>query len=157
MNNYIKFMVPHLHGAHVEGHSDGYPEAWWLPAANNIPAGYARTGRLFDDMTGTNSGAPGSKAYDEGSALYSYRNDQPATTLWYHDHALGMTRTNVYAGPAGFWLIRGDHAPANASVITDAVDDQSTPDANDGVLPGPAPVAGQSLPEPPHPMPTRPC
>ena len=37
-----------------------------------------------------------------------YRNDQPATTLWYHDHALGMTRLNVYAGPAGFWLIRGD-------------------------------------------------
>jgi FtsP/CotA-like multicopper oxidase with cupredoxin domain len=32
---------------------------------------------------------------------------QPAATLWYHDHTLGMTRLNVYAGPAGFWLIRG--------------------------------------------------
>ena len=42
-----------------------------------------------------------------GSAFFIYENTQPATTIWYHDHALGMTRLNVYAGPAGFWLIRG--------------------------------------------------
>ena len=35
-----------------------------------------------------------------------YPNDQAATTLWYHDHALGITRLNVYAGLAGFYLIR---------------------------------------------------
>ena len=40
------------------------------------------------------------------SGSFSYPNDQPSTTLWYHDHTLGMTRNNVYAGPAGFWLIR---------------------------------------------------
>lgn len=35
---------------------------------------------------------------------------QAAATLWYHDHTLGMTRANVYAGPAGFYLLRGgDH------------------------------------------------
>ncbi len=45
-----------------------------------------------------------------GSAFYSYENDQPATTLWYHDHSLGITRLNVYAGPAGFWLLRGTPA-----------------------------------------------
>ena len=27
--------------------------------------------------------------------------------MWYHDHVLGMTRLNVYAGPAGFYLLRG--------------------------------------------------
>ena len=27
--------------------------------------------------------------------------------LWYHDHTLGMTRVNVYAGPVGFYCIRG--------------------------------------------------
>ena len=37
-------IVTHVHGAHVAGHSDGYPEAWWLPAAKNIPAGYAKSG-----------------------------------------------------------------------------------------------------------------
>ena len=40
-------------------------------------------------------------------SYYAYENDQPATTLWYHDHSLGMTRSNVYAGPAGFWMVRG--------------------------------------------------
>ena len=121
-------MVPHVHGAHVDPHSDGYSEAWWLPAANNIPAGYALSGRLFDDATGTN---PGTRGY----ADYSYRNDQPATTLWYHDHSLGMTRNNVYAGPAGFWLIRGGQYDGAVNVSG----------SNPAVLPGPAPVAGQGL------------
>jgi spore coat protein A len=123
-------IVTHVHGAHVDGHSDGYPEAWWLPAANNIPKGYATSGTLFDDATGTN---PGNLGY----ADYVYRQDQPATTLWYHDHSLGMTRNNVYAGPAGFWLIRDG--------VNDEVDDTSTGAAWDGVLPGPAPVAGQGV------------
>jgi len=92
-------MVTHVHGAHVGPESDGYPEAWWLPAASDIPVGYATAGNLFDDATGTN---PGNLGY----AIYSYPNDQEETTLWYHDHTLGMTRLNVYAGPAGFWLIR---------------------------------------------------
>jgi spore coat protein A len=123
-------IVTHVHGAHVEGHSDGYPEAWWLPAAINIPAGYATKGRLFDDATGSN---PGNLGY----ADYTYRNDQPATTLWYHDHALGMTRSNVYAGPAGFWLIRGGDF--------DQVDDSTTIASWDGVLPGPPPVRGEGV------------
>jgi spore coat protein A, manganese oxidase len=121
-------MVPHVHGAHVDPHSDGYSEAWWLPAAKNIPAGYALSGRLFDDATGTN---PGTRGY----ADYSYRNDQPATTLWFHDHSLGMTRNNVYAGPAGFWLIRGGQYDGAVKVS----------DGQPAVLPGPAPVAGQGL------------
>jgi len=37
---------------------------------------------------------------------YLFENKQEATTLWYHDHALGITRLNVYAGLAGFYLIR---------------------------------------------------
>ncbi len=45
--------------------------------------------------------------------------------MWYHDHTLGMTRANVYAGPAGFYLLRGGPA-----------------DAVDGTLPGPAPALG---------------
>lgn len=37
---------------------------------------------------------------------YYYPNNQPAATLWYHDHALGITRLNVYMGLAGFYIIR---------------------------------------------------
>ena len=38
--------------------------------------------------------------------IYKYTNHQQGTTLWYHDHAVGITRLNVYAGLAGFYLIR---------------------------------------------------
>jgi FtsP/CotA-like multicopper oxidase with cupredoxin domain len=114
-------MVTHVHGAYVGPVSDGFPEAWWLPAANNIPEGYATEGTFYDDING---GAPGT-----GSAVYRYTNQQPTSTLWYHDHSLGITRLNVYAASAGFWLIRTD-ADGDTGLVS-------------GVLPGPAPLAGQ--------------
>ncbi|MGB5408475.1 MAG: hypothetical protein WBN43_17010, partial [Thiogranum sp.] len=85
-------MVTHVHGAHVNPTSDGYPEAWWLPAANNIPAGYATEGTFYDDVVGGSEGT--------GTAVYAYEYDQPTATLWYHDHSLGMTRLTVYAAGA---------------------------------------------------------
>ena len=45
-----------------------------------------------------------------GFATFQYPNLGRATTPWYHDHTLGMTRLNVYAGPAGFFIIRGGPA-----------------------------------------------
>ncbi|MGD8874794.1 MAG: multicopper oxidase domain-containing protein, partial [Gammaproteobacteria bacterium] len=48
---------------------------------------------------------------------YLYPNNQEAGTVWYHDHALGITRLNVYAGMAGFYLIADDEdtlGPDNA-------------------------------------------
>jgi hypothetical protein len=44
-------IVTHVHGAHTNEDSDGYAEAWYLPNANNIPAGYATTGTFFDYFT----------------------------------------------------------------------------------------------------------
>ncbi|MBI5593912.1 MAG: multicopper oxidase domain-containing protein [Deltaproteobacteria bacterium] len=116
-------MVTHVHGAHVNAVSDGYPEAWWLPAATNIPEGYALKGSKYGSVE---SVAP-------GKAVFEYDNSQSAATLWYHDHSLGMTRTNVYAGPAGFWLVR------------DAIEDGLN-------LPGPAPKPGEPLWVPADPM-----
>jgi len=40
------------------------------------------------------------------SDLYTYPNGQRGATMWYHDHALGITRLNVYMGLAGFYLLR---------------------------------------------------
>jgi hypothetical protein len=37
-------IVTHLHGGHSPDDSDGFPEAWYLPVANNIPGGFARVG-----------------------------------------------------------------------------------------------------------------
>ncbi|HEV2457618.1 MAG TPA: multicopper oxidase family protein [Ktedonobacterales bacterium] len=48
----------------------------------------------------------------EQAFLGRYENDQRATLLWYHDHAMGITRFNVYAGLAGLYLIRDDEEDA---------------------------------------------
>ena len=117
-------IVTHLHGGHTADWSDGYPEAWFLPAARNIPAGYAKRGSLYRRFQANAQRTLG-QAWTPGSAVFQYDNDQRATTMWYHDHTLGMTRSNVYAGPAGFYLLRG--GPDDAVL---------------GTLPGPAPAPG---------------
>jgi spore coat protein A len=122
-------MVTHVHGAHTREDSDGYAEAWYLPAANNIPAGFAQTGRFFDYFN-----AKYGHNWMPGTASFKYPNDQRATTLWYHDHTLGMTRLNVYAGPAGFWLIRG----GPDDVVLDSRDGSTA------ILPGPVPGVGDN-------------
>ena len=119
-------IITHVHGAHVGPESDGYPEAWYLPNADNIPGGYATQGTLVNQY-----GTITNPAATPGVANFSYPNDQPSTTLWYHDHTLGMTRLNVYAGPAGYWLIRDPGAPGGETGLVS------------GTLPGPAPVAGE--------------
>jgi len=43
------------------------------------------------------------------TAVCDYPLHQRATLLWYHDHAMGVTRFNVYAGLAGLWIVRDDH------------------------------------------------
>ena len=73
-----------------------------------------------------------------GSPTFQYPNENRASTIWYHDHALGMTRLNVYAGPAGFYLIRG--GPAG----DDAVLDSRT--GGRASLPGPAPRENDKFP-----------
>jgi spore coat protein A len=40
------------------------------------------------------------------SATYYYPNGQDAAALWYHDHAMGITRLNTYAGLFGLYLVR---------------------------------------------------
>jgi spore coat protein A len=96
-------MVTHVHGAHTTEQSDGYAEAWYLPDANNIPGTINYTTGTFYDYFNSKYSA----GWGPGFATFTYPNDQRATTLWYHDHTLGMTRVNVYAGPAGFYIIRG--------------------------------------------------
>ena len=96
----------------------GITEAWYLPNAPNIPAGYATTGTFYDYFN-----VKYEHDWVPGTASFKYPNDQPATTLWYHDHALGMTRLNVYAGPAGYWLIRGGPNDLNLGYVAPGVGD----------------------------------
>jgi spore coat protein A len=100
-------IVTHVHGAHTTEDSDGYPEAWFLPAANDLPAVYA-TGGSFYEQFKQEFEARWGQTWEPGTAVFQYPNDQRPATLWYHDHTLGMTRLNVYAGPAGFYLVRSN-------------------------------------------------
>ena len=125
-------VVTHLHGGRTYDDSDGYTEAWYLPAAAHADPDYVSQGSWYERFAATAAARQGSR-WDEGSATFDYPNDQRAATLWYHDHALGFTRLNVYAGPAGFYLIRGGP--------TDAVYDRNGRRAS---LPGPAPALGDA-------------
>jgi spore coat protein A len=111
-------IVTHVHGAHTWEDSDGYAEAWYLPDAKNIPVGYATSGTFYDYYN-----AKYGHNWSPGTVVFDYPNDQPATTLWYHDHSLGMTRVNVYAGPAGFWLIRGGPNDMDLGYVAPGVGD----------------------------------
>lgn len=127
-------IVTHLHGAMGVGdESDGYPEAWFLPDAANIPADYARVGAWFRYHESSFARRFGEQ-WGPGFSISQYPNHNRASTLWYHDHTLGMTRLNVYAGPAGFYILRG--GPAG----DDAVRDSAT--GGPAVFPGPAPREG---------------
>ncbi len=78
----------HLHGGLVPWTSDGGPHAWFSPTA---------VGPSFLNGTGV-----------PGEALYRYPNGQSARLVWYHDHAIGITRLNAYAGIASAYIIRDD-------------------------------------------------
>ena len=99
-------MITHLHGAHTTEDSDGYPQAWYLPPARDIPKGYAHVGSFYDRFH-AEAVARSHVDWPVGSAVFDYRNDQRATALWYHSHDLGMTRVNIYAGLSGLYLLRG--------------------------------------------------
>ncbi|MGO4956510.1 multicopper oxidase family protein [Luteococcus sp. Sow4_B9] len=100
-------IVTHLHGAvGVKDHSDGYSEAWYLPNARNIPAGHARHGRWWDFLAAKARRETG-VVWSDGQQVATYPNGNRVSTLWFHDHAMGLTRLNVYSGATNFYLVRG--------------------------------------------------
>ena len=131
-------LVTHAHGAvGVGDESDGYAEAWYLPVANDIPAGFATEGTWYDFFKAKAAAGYGA-AWGPGFATFQYPNLGRAGTTWYHDHVLGMTRLNVYAGPAGFYIIRG--GPAGDAAVLDSRTGLKAS------FPGPAPREGDMFP-----------
>ncbi|MGD8404151.1 MAG: multicopper oxidase domain-containing protein [Anaerolineales bacterium] len=82
-------IITHLHGGNSKFQYDGNPEFFYTPDSEI-------RGPQWDSVPGgfTN--------------LFHYDNNVPAGNLWYHDHALGITRLNVYAGLAGFYFVRDE-------------------------------------------------
>ncbi|KAF8390049.1 hypothetical protein HHK36_024570 [Tetracentron sinense] len=73
--------VVHVHGGVNEPQSDGHALAWFT-------SGFKETGPAWSKPT------------------YTYPNIQHPGNLWYHDHALGLTRVNLLAGLIGAYVIR---------------------------------------------------
>ncbi len=78
--------VVHLHGGVTPSDADGFPEAWFTKDLQ-------RKGSAFTSTT------------------FEYFNAQFATTLWFHDHTLGMTRLLVEAGLEATYIIRDRNDP----------------------------------------------
>ena len=103
---------------------------------NNLPSSGGRGGHIFEvdecahgpnywgsasristhlhggHLPAEDDGQPEKTILPGQSQVLNYTNNQEPATLWYHDHALGITRLNVYAGMAGFYLIRDDFEDA---------------------------------------------
>ncbi|BFI43370.1 protein MpLPR4 [Marchantia polymorpha subsp. ruderalis] len=78
-------MTVHLHGGETESKYDGHPESWFTAAGDTGPTFITRD--------------------------HIYRNQQPETLLWYHDHTVGVTRLNIVAGLFGLYFIRNAQEP----------------------------------------------
>jgi FtsP/CotA-like multicopper oxidase with cupredoxin domain len=85
----------HLHGGYVPWISDGTPHQWTTPAGEKTSYPKGVSVRNVPDMPD-----PG-----DGSLTFYYNNQQSARLQFYHDHAYGITRLNVYAGEAAGYLI----------------------------------------------------
>ena len=103
----------------------------------STPTGYATEGTWYEFFANKATGKFG-VSWDPGTAVFQYPNDNRAATIWYHDHALGMTRLNVYAGPAGFFIVRG--GPSGDKAVLDSRTGAVA------VLPGPAPMECDKFP-----------
>lgn len=87
----------HFHGGEVPWISDGGPFAWFDSAGNYGTSAQNGALNIYKAIN---------KKLLPGQAEYYYPNDQSARMGWYHDHAVGITRLNAYAGIASAYIIR---------------------------------------------------
>ena len=101
----------HLHGGITPWISDGTPHQWITPANEDTPYPQGVSVQPVPDMIGqaaVGAGVPDCSAPDDGCMSFYYTNQQSARLMFYHDHAWGITRLNVYAGEAAGYLIEDE-------------------------------------------------
>ncbi len=85
----------HLHGGNTPWISDGTPHQWTVPAGETTPYKKGVSTRDVPDMP----------ASGDGAMTFYWTNQQSNRLMFYHDHAYGLTRLNVYAGEAAGYLL----------------------------------------------------
>jgi FtsP/CotA-like multicopper oxidase with cupredoxin domain len=126
----------HLHGGVTPWISDGTPHQWTVPVGESstlqrgastqmVPDMYFKNGQVVPQCSATVSAGcsgglpaqlPQGAVNDpgQGSMSFYFTNQQSSRLMFYHDHALGLTRLNVYAGEAAGYLI---YDPAEESAL----------------------------------------
>ncbi len=106
-------MIVHLHGAvGVGAPSDGIPEAWNLPANSPGFVGFGsdychvKAGVALNPLDHRTAVGITDCTHTPGAALFQYPNPQGPTTLFFHDHSLGVTLNNIAMGLVGGYLIK---------------------------------------------------
>ncbi|HVP12240.1 MAG TPA: hypothetical protein VMV94_13765 [Phycisphaerae bacterium] len=116
----------HLHGGATPWISDGTPHQWTVPANETtpypkgvgvqpVPDMWYDSAAFYAVIPGVSPTPPSATATNDpgpGSLTFFYTNQQSARLMFYHDHAYGITRLNVYAGEAAGYLVQ-DTAEAN--------------------------------------------
>ncbi|WP_133240247.1 laccase [Dehalogenimonas alkenigignens] len=102
--------VIHLHGADAPWISDGTPHQWITPAGE--------TTSYPDGASVLYSGVPDMPDPGPGQYNYYYPNQMSARLMFYHDHALGITRLNVYVGMAAGYIIQD---PVEAELVNSGI------------------------------------
>ena len=87
----------HLHGGDTVWISDGTPHQWTTPAGEHTSYPKGVSVRNVPDMDGGNE--------PQGTMTFYYTNNISSRLMFYHDHAYGITRLNVYSGLAAGYLI----------------------------------------------------
>jgi FtsP/CotA-like multicopper oxidase with cupredoxin domain len=118
----------HLHGGATPWISDGTPHQWtvpvgetaslqtgmstayvpdmyFLPTGEAVPQCSATVTTNCSDPTGANLPAGATNSPGQGSMTFYWTNQQGGRLMFYHDHAYGITRLNVYAGEAAGYLL----------------------------------------------------
>ena len=108
----------HLHGGYIPWISDGTPHQWTTPAnettqypkgvsVSYVPDMWFVNGTVVSNTVGQTTPPVSGASNDpgNGSLTFYYNNQQSARLQFYHDHAYGITRLNVYAGEAAGYLI----------------------------------------------------
>ncbi len=103
----------HLHGGISPWISDGTPHQWIGPPGESYPDGSARPNKGVSVMNVPDTPDPG-----EGKMTFYWTNQQSARLMFYHDHAWGITRLNVYAGEAAGYLITD---PTEQKLVSDGL------------------------------------
>jgi len=128
----------HLHGGISPWISDGTPHQWITPAGGNAEYPQGVSVQNVPDMNMCDGA-------DDGCQTFYYTNQQSARLMFYHDHAWGITRLNVYAGEAAAYVITDPTEAALQGTIPGPLDPETIylVIQDKTFLPSPAQVAMQ--------------